>query len=78
MKHRTISFNIFLIVFIGGSFLFPSMLQAQNETSPIQFHGSNKLLGQYANRQGTNLQIPASLWRNDLHMTLTVYGILIS
>jgi hypothetical protein len=54
------------------------MLFAQNETSPIQFHGSNKLFGQYANRQGTNSQIPASLWRNDLNMTLTVYDIPIS
>ena len=77
MKYRTI-FNIFLIIFIGGSFLFPYILQAQNETSPIQFHGSNRAFGQYANRQGTNSQIPASLWRNDLNMTLTVYGIPIS
>ena len=77
MKNRTI-FNIFLIVFVGGSFLFPCMLLAQNETSPIQFHGSNRAFGQYANRQGTNSQIPASLWRNDLNMTLTVYGIPIS
>ena len=77
MKHRTIS-NISLIVFVGGSLLFPSMLLAQNEISPIQFHGSNKLFGQYANRQGTNSQIPASFWRNDLNMTLTVYGIPIS
>ena len=77
MRHQTIV-SILLIVFIGGSFLFPCIIQAQNETSPIQFHGSNKLFGQYANRQGTNSQIPASFWRNDLNMTLTVYGIPIS
>lgn len=60
------------------SILNPSILLAQNETSPVQFHGSNKLFGQYASRQGTNSQIPASFWRNDLNMTLTVYGIPIS
>jgi len=78
MKHQTIFFKLFLILFSAMSLLFPGKLLAQDETSLIQFHGSNKLFGQYANRQGTNSQIPASFWRNDLNMTLTVYGIPIS
>jgi hypothetical protein len=78
MKHRTISFILFLIVFSVVSILYPGILLAQDETSPIQFHGSNRAFGQYSNRQGTNSQIPASFWRNDLNMTLTVYGIPIS
>ncbi|MCK4817897.1 hypothetical protein KA005_19150 [bacterium] len=78
MKHRTIFFNLSLILFSVVSLLYHGKLLAQDEISPIQFHGSNRAFGQYANRQGTNSQIPASLWRNDLNMTLTVYGIPIS
>ncbi len=78
MKKRVLSLTLFLIVFSVESLLFPGNLLAQNNTSPIQFHGSNRAFGQYANRQGTNSQIPASFWRNDLNMTLTVYGIPIS
>ncbi|MBE9481654.1 MAG: hypothetical protein IMY69_08165 [Bacteroidetes bacterium] len=78
MKYFIISFFLFLIVFFVENFLFPGKLLAQDETSPIQFHGSNRAFGQYASRQGTNSQIPASFWRNDLNMTLTVYGIPIS
>jgi len=60
--------------------MFPGskLIFAQEDSSPVQFHGSNRAFGQYANRQGTNSQIPASLWRNDLNMNLTVYGIPIS
>ncbi len=59
-------------------FLLPNVVYGQTNSSPVQFHGSNRAFGQYANRQGTNSQIPASFWRNDLNMTLTVYGIPIS
>ena len=58
--------------------LFPLSLLAQDSITSIKFSGSNRIYGQYANRQGTNSQIPASFWRNDLNMTLTVYGIPIS
>ncbi len=58
--------------------LLSEVVLAQENLSPVQFHGSNRSFGQYSNRQGTNSQIPPSLWRNDLHMTLTVHGIPIS
>ena len=78
MKHRTIFFNIFLIVFSVVSILFPGILQAQDEISPIQFHGSNRLYYQYSNREGTNQEVPAEFWREDFNTTLSIYGIPIS
>ncbi len=61
-----------------GSFLFLSILQAQDDTSYIKFSGSSRLYTQYSNRQGTNQQVPTKFWRWDLNPTLTVYGIPIS
>lgn len=58
--------------------LLSKVVLAQENISPLQFHGSNRSFGQYSNRQGTNSQIPPSLWRNDLNMTLTIYDIPIS
>ena len=78
MKHRTISFNIFLIVLVMGSFLLPSILQSQDESSPINFSGSTRLSTQYSSRQGINQQTPRNYWRWDLNPTLTIYGIPIS
>ena len=61
-----------------GSFLFPNILQAQDDSFPIKFSGSSRLYSQYSNRKGTNQQVPAKFWRWDLNPTLTVYGIPIS
>ena len=78
MKYFIISFFLFLIVFFVENFLFPGKLLAQDETSPIQFHGSNRAFGQYANWQGTNSQIPVEFWREDFNTTLSIYGLPIS
>ena len=61
-----------------GSFLFTSILHAQDDTSSIKFSGSSRLYTQYSSRQGINQQTPKNYWRWDLNPTLTVYGIPIS
>ncbi|NQU88346.1 MAG: hypothetical protein HQ541_21570, partial [Mariniphaga sp.] len=67
----------FIIFFIP--LLFANVVQAQDEKpSPVQFHGSNTLVGQYSNMQGIGSEIPPSFFRNDLQMTLSVYDIPIS
>ena len=75
MKHL-LQYFIFLLnltLFIYS--LFPVQAFAQDNPSAVQFHGSNVLIGQYANRQGTNSMLPKAFLRNDLQMTLTVYDI---
>jgi hypothetical protein len=49
-----------------------------DNASPVQFHGSNTLFGQYATRQGDNSEIPPSLFWNELKMTLSIYDIPVS
>ena len=60
-------------------FLLPDIALSQgNKPSPVQFHGSNSLVGQYSNMQGIGQEIPPSFFRNDMQMTLSVYGIPVS
>lgn len=68
---------VFIIFFIP--LLYPKMVLGQGEKlSPVQFHGSNTLFGQYSNMQGIGQEIPSSFFRNDLQMTLSVYDIPVS
>jgi tetratricopeptide (TPR) repeat protein len=68
---------VLVIFFI--SLLYPKVVLGQDDKpSPVQFHGSNTLTGQYSDRQGVNQEIPPSLFRNDLQITLTVYEIPVS
>ncbi len=55
--------------------LFPLSLLAQDSFSPIKFSGSNRMYGQYSNRQGSFSQVPASFLREELYLQLEVYGI---
>lgn len=68
---------VFIIFFIA--LLNPKMVLGQEDKpSPVQFHGSNILTGQYSNMQGIGQEIPPSFFRNDLKMTLSVYDIPVS
>jgi len=51
------------------------LISAQNTPSAIQFHGTNKLFGQYSNSHGFGSEIPASYLRDDLQMTFTIYDL---
>lgn len=60
-------------------FLLPDIALGQGDKpSPVQFHGSNTLVGQYSNMQAIGSEIPPSFFRNDMQMTLSVYGVPIS
>ncbi|MCX6243810.1 MAG: hypothetical protein NTU98_03820 [Bacteroidetes bacterium] len=49
-----------------------------NSGSPVQFHGTNRINGQYISLQGGEGIVPPSYLLDDLQMTLTVYDIPIS
>jgi hypothetical protein len=51
---------------------------AQESPQVIQFHRTHKAFGQYSNRVGIGSELPASYFRNDLQMTLTVYDVPVS
>jgi len=59
-------------------FISPVMVKGQQDSSHVQFHGSNTFNGQYSNMQGVGSEIPPSFFRNDLKMTLMVYDVPIS
>jgi hypothetical protein len=60
-------------------FLLPDIVLSQGKrSSPVQFHGTNRLYGEYASQIGVGQEGPPSFLRNDLQMTLTVFGIPIS
>jgi hypothetical protein len=59
-------------------YLFPFRGIAQDDSIHVHFHGTNTLVGQYASMQGVGQEIPASWYRNDLKMTLTVYDVPVS
>ncbi len=66
-----------IIIFI--LILYPKVTQSQDEIpSPVQFHGSNTLVGLYSNMKGIGQEIPPSFFRNDLQMSLSIYDIPIS
>jgi len=65
--------SLSLTMLIGA--FFGSEVKAQENTSAIQFHGSNVLSGQLSSRQGSNSTVPKEFFRNDLQMTLTAYDI---
>ena len=77
MKRRENSHSL-IIIFINILLYQTNLAVGQSQSSPIQFHGSNKLFGQYSDMQGIGQEIPPSFLRDDLQMTLTVYGIPIS
>lgn len=47
-------------------------------TSPIQFTGTTRLMGQFSNRQGTDQGLPPSFGRWDLNSIVNVYGVPVS
>ena len=70
------------LVFIGTGLLiltFSSFIsEAQNsqkDVKPITINGQSIITTQYANRQGTNQEIPASYLRWNLSNTFNVYGL---
>lgn len=68
---------VFIIFFIP--LLYPKVILGQvKKPSTVQFHGSNTLFGQYSNMQGIGQEIPPAFFRNDMQMTLSVYGIPVS
>ncbi len=71
MKKNT----IFITVRFFMLFISPVIVMGQQDTSHVQFHGTNTLIGQYSNMQGIGSEIPPSFYRNDIKMTLTVYDI---
>lgn len=75
MKYRFVNILVIFILVAAGNIFFPVWLNAQSDSQTIQFHGSNVLEGQYANRQGTHSEVPKDLLRNDFQATLTINNI---
>jgi hypothetical protein len=77
LKRRENSHSL-IIIFINILLYQTNLAVGQSQSSPIQFHGSNTLVGQYSNMPGVGSEIPASFYRNDLKLTLTIYDVPIS
>lgn len=75
MSKLIIKYIVFSMVFCLS---LPLSLIAQKSFSSIKFSGSNRIYGQYSNRQGTYSQVPASFLREELNLRLEVYGIPLS